>query len=320
MNESDSERIVSFLKSKGYKSAPNMEGADLIVVNACSVRQTAIDRILGLKPKFKKLKAKKILTGCVLKSDKTKFKEYFDKVLSIEEFLGRDYLCLRPRYLYSDSAFVSIMTGCDNFCSYCVVPYTRGREKSRPINEIINEVRRLIKEGYKEITLLGQNVNSYEYGFADLLKKINKLPGKFKIHFLTNHPKDMSNELIDTIAKCEKVAKEIHLPIQSGDDKILKKMNRGYTVRQYKNLVKKIREKIPNVKISTDVIVGFPRETEKQFQNTVKLFKEIEFDKAYIAKYSPRAGTAANKLKDDISWQEKKRRWNILNEIVKKPK
>ena len=312
MNESDSERIVSFLKKKGYKSAPNMKGADLIVINACSVRQTAIDRIFGLKSKLKKLKAKKILTGCVLKSDKKKFREFFDEIMTIKEFLGNNYLSI-----LCSSTFVPIMTGCDNFCSYCVVPYVRGREISRKPEEIIKEIKNLIKKGYTEITLLGQNVNSYRHGFSKLLKKLNSLPGDFKIKFITNHPKDFSDELINTIAKSKKVAKEIHLPVQSGDDKILRKMNRGYTVAQYKNLIKKIRQKIPNVKISTDVIVGFPKETKKQFENTVKLFKQIKFDKAYINKYSTRAGTKASQLKDNVSWDEKKRRWKILNDIVR---
>ena len=323
-NESDSERIVGTLEKKGYKKAENLEQADLIVVNACSVRQSAIDRIFGLRQKFDQLKTlnsklKTILTGCVLKPDKKKFEKFFDEVLTIEEFLGKDYLCLEAKHFCSDSAFVPIMTGCDNYCTYCAVPHTRGREKSRPMKEVVEETKDLIKKGYKKITLLGQNVNSYKHGFVQLLQKLNSIPGNFKIYFLTNHPKDMSDELINTVADCKKIAKEIHLPIQSGDDKILKKMNRGYTIRQYKNLVKKIREKIPNVKISTDVIVGFPGETKKQFENTVRLFKEIKFDKAYIAKYSPRPGTAAYKLEDNISWEEKKRRWNVLNEIVNTP-
>lgn len=301
MNESDSERIAGALESKDYKKVENLEQADLVVVNACSVRQSAIDRIFGLKQKFKKLKAKKILTGCVLKSDKRKFREFFDEIKSIKEF------CKAP----TDSSLIPIMTGCDNYCTYCVVPYTRGREKSIKPEQIIKQAK-----NKKEIILLGQNVNSYKYGFADLLKKLNNIPGDFVIKFLTNHPKDMNDELIDTIANCKKVVKEIHLPVQSGDDEILKKMNRGYTVKQYKDLVKKIRKKIPSVEISTDVIVGFPWETKKQFQNTVKLFKEIKFDKAYINKYSPRAGTAAYGLKDNVSWEEKKRRWRILNEIV----
>jgi tRNA dimethylallyltransferase len=324
MNESDSEHIASFLEKKGYKSTKDMNGANLIVVNACSVRQSAIDRIFGLKQKFKKLRImnpelRTILTGCVLKPDKKKFEKFFDEVLTIEEFLDKDYLCLEAKHLCSDSVFVPIMTGCDNYCTYCVVPYTRGQEKSRPMKEVVEEAKDLIKKGYKKITLLGQNVNSYKHGFVQLLQKLNGIPGNFKIYFLTNHPKDMSDELINIVADCKKIAKEIHLPIQSGDDKILKKMNRGYTVRQYKNLVKKIREKIPNVKISTDVIVGFPGETEEQFQNTVKLFKEANYDMAYINKYSPRLGTAAYELKDNVSWEEKKRRWNVLNEIANTP-
>ena len=320
-NESDSEHIAVLLEDKGYKKVKKLEEADLIVVNACSVRQTAIDRIFGLNKKFKSLKAKKILTGCVLKSDKSKFEEFFDDIVDIRKFLGRNYLSGKSKCLFSDSAFVPIMTGCDNFCSYCVVPYTRGREISRPVKEIIEEAKNLIKNGCKEIILLGQNVNSYQDGkinFPKLLKLINQIPGDFIIKFLTSHPKDFSDELIDVIAICKKVAKEIHLPIQSGDNDILKKMNRNYTVEHYKNLIQKIREKIPSAQVSTDVIVGFPGETEKQFENTIKLFKKIKFDKAYINKYSSRVGTPAYKLQDDISLREKKRRWSILNEIVKK--
>ena len=293
MNKSDSERVATVLKRQGYKKVKNEKDAlqpgsgqaDLIIVNACSVRQSAVDRVYGLLLKFKKLKTynsnlKTVLTGCVLKSDKKKFEKFFDKVLNIKEFLGENYLSLKPLYSSSFSAFVPIMTGCNNFCSYCVVPHTRGREISRSPKEIIKEVRSLVRKGYKEITLLGQNVNSYKgkiknkkqktkntdkksktINFSNLLQILNKVSGKFIIKFLTNHPKDFSDKLIDAIAKCKKVAKEIHLPVQSGDDKILRRMNRGYTVGQYKNLVNRIREKIPQVKISTDVIVGFPGET-----------------------------------------------------------
>jgi len=325
-NESDSERIVALLDNKGYKKTEKLENADLVVVNACSVRQSAIDRVLGLKKKFENLKAKKILTGCVLKSDRIKFRKFFDEILNTNEFLKYHKFSDRINYgKNKNSAYVPIMTGCDNFCSYCVVPYTRGREISRPANEIIDEVRSLIKNGCKEITLLGQNVNSYlprrqagKYGFAELLWKINSIPGDFQIKFLTSHPKDFSDKLIDAIANCKKVAKEIHLPIQSGDNEILRKMNRHYTVGQYKNLIGKIRKKIPGVKISTDVIVGFPGETKKQFQNTVKAFKEIKFDKAYINKYSARSGTLAAKFKDDVPLKEKKRRWKILNDMINK--
>jgi len=349
MNESDSERIATFLEKRGYKKSADMEIADLIVVNACSVRQTAIDRIFGLKPKILKLKFqnpnfKSILTGCILKSDKPKFKKFFDAILNIKEFFtfpilhDRDkkvmnYLRINPKYKKKDSAFVPIMTGCDNFCSYCVVPYTRGREISRPAQEIINEVKSLVKRGYSELTLLGQNVNSYKSKFKNqnsklvdfptLLKLICNIPGNFTVKFLTSHPKDMSDELIETITECRKISKEIHLPIQSGDNKILKKMNRGYTIGKYKNLIKKIRAKIPQVEITTDVIVGFPGETKKQFENTVKAFEEIKFAKAYVNKYSTRTGTLAAKLKNNVSLTEKKRRWKILNDLVnlsRKPK
>jgi len=339
MNESDSERIAAFLEKQGYKKTSDMAKANLIVINACSVRQTAIDRIFGLKPKILKSKIRNpkletILTGCILKSDKSKFEQFFDAILNIKDFFNytlfhdrikvySDYLELRAKYSNSKSAFVPIMTGCNNFCSYCVVPYTRGREISRPVKEIINEVKLLIKRRYKEITLLGQNVNSYlpadgagQYNFAKLLQKINEIPGNFQIKFLTSHPKDMSDELIDTVAKCEKISKEIHLPIQSGDNEILRKMNRGYTIKQYKNLIEKIRTKIPQAEITTDVIVGFPGESKKQFENTVKAFEEIKFAKAYVNKYSTRTGTPASKSKDNVPLAEKKRRWKILNDLV----
>jgi tRNA-2-methylthio-N6-dimethylallyladenosine synthase len=249
---------------------------------------------------------------------------------------------VKPKYQNNFSAFVPIMTGCNNFCSYCVVPYVRGPEISRPANEILCEIKNLTEKGVKEIWLLGQNVNSYEVpretdakqdakqtrkiNFAKLLKMVNDIRGNFWIRFTSPHPKNFSDELIETMAKCQKVTPYLNLPVQSGDNEILKKMNRPYTIEQYKDLVKKIRDKFASIHegsereiaISTDVIVGFPGETEKQFQNTVKLFKEIKFDMAYIAKYSPRPGTAAAKLKDNVSPKEKERRWKILTEILKK--
>jgi len=338
MNQSDSERIARILENQGYKKAKNIESADLIVVNACSVRQSAIDRIFGLKKKIIKLKAIKVLTGCVLESDKKKFKEFFDVVIDtkdivkLPEAISRrkapvssfgsgskiDYLCLPPKYESKFLAFVPIMTGCNNFCTYCVVPYTRGREQSRPLEEIIKEVKNLVKKGYKEIWLLGQNVNSYEFDFPKLLEKLNAIKGNFWLRFTSPHPKDFSDRLIKTIAKCEKVTNYINLPVQSGDNEILRKMNRSYTVEQYKNLVRKIRKAIPDICISTDVIVGFPSETKKQFQNTVKLFKEIKYDMAYISQYSPRPGTAAYNMKDDVSKEEKRRREKTLTKVLRK--
>jgi len=343
MNISDSEKIAGRLKKDGYRPAKNPKRADILVINACSVRQSAIDRIYGQVQKFPDKKI--LITGCLLDYDKKGLAAH--KNVSIWQ--PDDYFDLPPIHQDKLCAYVPIMTGCNNFCSYCVVPFTRGREKSRPTKEIINEIKSLIKNAYKEIILVGQNVNSYKsqitnyklqtaksvpdgsrtnsrtqntknqiINFAKLLKMIDSLPGNFRLNFLTSHPKDMSDELIKTMARCQKLIKEIHLPIQSGDNQILKKMNRRYTVAHYKNLIKKIRRAIPDVKISTDIIVGFPDETKKQFQNTVKLCKQIQFDKAYIAKYSPRPGTAAAKLKDDIPAAEKTRRWQLLDTLINK--
>ncbi len=356
MNKSDSERIAAVLENIGIKSALNINRADLIVVNMCSVRQSAVDRVYGLIPKFDKLKKKKsglktLLTGCILAQDKKKLKGKFDLIFNIKELPNLSkllfvksgislrsqlysasrydsYLKIPPLYSSLFSAYVPIMTGCNNFCSYCVVPYVRGREFCRPVKEIIQEVKHLVKNGYKEIILLGQNVNSYSWNmkhgtwnrinFPKLLKMVNDIPGKFWIRFITSHPKDLSDELVDTMANCEKVCEYLHLPIQSGDNQILKKMNRGYTRQHYQKLIDKIRQKIKNISISTDIIVGFPSETEKQFENTAKLMRWARFDMAYIARYSPRTGTRATKMKDNVSGVEKKWREKILTEIFAK--
>ncbi len=308
-NIADSERIAAKLESAGYKKTNSPETADLIVLNSCSVRQSAINRLFS---KIKKFKDKKlVVAGCVLEHDKKKIKNLVSQIWHPD-----DYFDLIPHHADSSSAYVPIMTGCNNFCTYCAVPYTRGRERSRPVKDIINEVKKLAAGGYKEIWLLGQNVNSYKPSFSKLLREINSIPDKFSIHFMSSHPKDFSGELINTIAECSKVSRTIHLPVQSGDNKILRAMNRHYTIGHFKKLVAKIQKKIPEVKISTDAIVGFPEETKKQFENTVKLFKEVIFYKAYISRYSPRPGTLAAKLKDDVSQEEKKRRWKILNNMV----
>ena len=322
MNKADSERIAVALERKGYKEAPKKDGADLILVNMCSVRQSAVDRVYGLFPQFKTLKNKKpklktILTGCILKKDRQKFAKGFDQILNF-----KDLLKYSPKYREKSMAFVPISNGCNNFCSYCVVPFVRGPLVCRDHKEILKEVENAVKNGFKEIWLLGQNVNDYQsptnpkINFAKLLKMIDDIPGDFKILFTSPHPSNFSDELIDTLAKCEKFGKYINLPVQSGDDKILRKMNRNYSVKEYKNLVKKIRAKITPVKLSTDAIVGFPGETKKQFQNTVKLFKKNKFDWAYISKYSPRSGTAAFKMKDSVPLIEKKKREKILREII----
>lgn len=350
MNVSDSERVSAVLESIKCKKTPNISEADLIVVVMCSVRQPAVDRIYGLVQKFKKLQATRpkgypklqtVLTGCVLKKDRKNFIEGFDYVVDIRDINklpeileinnGRkfcsskksyhnNYLDITPKYTSKFSASVPIMTGCNNFCSYCVVPYAREGEISRAAKEIISEIKKLVKNGYKEIWLLGQNVNSYKdnkINFPKLLKMVNNIPGKFWIRFTSSHPKDFCDEVINAMAASDKVTPYLNLPIQSGDNDVLKLMNRHYAITQYKDKIKKLRKKIPDICLSTDVIVGFPGETKKQFENSAKLFRDIKYDMAYISKYSPRPGTAAAKLKNNVSIAEKKRREKVLTEILK---
>jgi tRNA-2-methylthio-N6-dimethylallyladenosine synthase len=371
MNKSDSERIASLLEKMGYKKASNENEADLIVVNMCSVRQSPVDRVYGLVKKFAKLKSqnlkiKTLLTGCISKRDFLKFQKFFDYILPVKtleiwpKFLKKesfhylpnqrgkefyekfkcDHLEIEPKYEKNFSVFIPISTGCDNFCSFCIVPYTRGRLICRPPEKILKEAEKAVKNGAKEVWLLGQNVNDYKWNninFAKLLKMVNDIPGNFWLRFTSPHPKNFSDELIETMANCEKFTPYLNLPLQSGDDEILKRMRRNYTAKEYKNLVKKIRKVFKKIRrsiykkgfpegfaledtisISTDIIVGFCGETKKQFQNTVKLFKEIKFDMAYIAQYSPRPGTLAEKFEDNVSKEEKERRWRILQKILEK--
>ncbi|MFH0854044.1 MAG: tRNA (N6-isopentenyl adenosine(37)-C2)-methylthiotransferase MiaB [bacterium] len=356
MNKSDSERIAAFLEKNGYNPCMNEDDADLIVVVACSVRQSAVDRIYGRSARYEKYKKKNpnlktVLTGCVLDVDKKKLIKKFDLICDIREIekipnitnekigniLNYSYFSIAPKHCSQFRAYIPVMTGCNNFCAYCVVPFTRDREYSRPVLEIFEEVNDLVKKGYKEITLIGQNVNSYSgktfplcrplcqvdieqdkfLNFPELLRLINSIKGDFWIRFATSHPKDMSEKLIDAIAECEKITPYIHLPLQAGSDKILKMMNRQYTRARYLDLIKKIKNCVPNAMISTDIIVGFPGETKKDFLETVDIFKKIKYSMAYIAKYSPRAGTAAYNLNDNISPDEKARRERILNKILK---
>jgi len=343
MNTSDAERIASTLKSIGYEPANTEKDANLIVVVACSVRQSAIDRIHG-KIKNWNLRKKKeplitILTGCILDKDRLFFEKVFDYIFDIKNLDQlpaivqgkiqtankdlKNYFKISPNYSSPFQALVPIMTGCNNFCSYCAVPYTRGREKSRPHLEIVTEVKNLIKNGYKEITLLGQNVNSYgndnrdELTFTELLNLIDNLPGDFWLRFVTSHPKDLSNDLINKFAQKSKLTNYLHLPLQAGNDEILKKMNRQYNYNHYKQLTDQIKKINPNISLSTDIIVGFPGETVEQFEDTKKAMKEIKYDMAYIAQYSPRSGTAAAKLNDNISKEEKKKREEELTQILK---
>jgi len=308
-NKADAEKISQALDKKGYKQSPTPSKADLVVILACSVRQKSIDKLKNkitfLRQDGRSKKVEIIVSGCVLASDRQWFK---DRDIKIKKF--NDLEKFPPL-----SGLITIGKGCNNFCSYCVVPYTRGREKYRSQTAIVKEAAGLLKKGIKEITLISQNVNSYP-NFTGLLQKITALPGDFKVSFLTNHPKDFSDKLIEEMAKNSKIIKHVHLPFQAGDNVILKKMNRHYTRADYLKLIAKIKKVMPEVVITTDIIVGFPGETKQQFEKTVEVIKKINFKQAFIAKYSPRTGTAAFRLKDNVPMEEKKRREQILRKFL----
>ncbi len=363
MNYSDSERIISFLESYQFNFINNIHKADLIIFNTCGVRQMAEDRIYGqinnLKQQHKKLLI--VVTGCLayrqdvqkrLKNqvdlffnikDFNKLEKWIHKTFSLKEKSFLDffsskkyptahkisYLSLTPKYSNFFQAYVPIMTGCNNFCTYCVVPYARGREYSRPAKEIIQEIKKLLAKNYKEIFLLGQNVNSYydkkqKINFAQLLKKINSLPGNFWIRFLTSHPKDMSDELIKVITSSQKICEYVHLPLQAGDNEVLKKMNRKYSPQHYLKTIQKIKNSFKKNKphspfaITTDIIVGFPDETRNQFQKTKEIMKKVNYDMTYISRYSPRPGTVAWNFPDNITLEEKKKREKEIEKILEK--
>lgn len=352
MNLSDSERIASLLDNIGYKSTQEPKKADLILLNTCSVRRSAEDRVFGALKNYSQLKKKKprlllAVTGCFASKEPQLLKNKADIIFDITKLFtlpkilktyqkkikfdnqsdlyeNYDYLKITPSYVSDFHAYIPIMTGCNNFCSYCVVPYARGREYSRSAKDIIEEVKELISKGYKAITLVGQNVNSYShtdregknYNFPKLLRKVNQIEGNFWIWFITSHPKDMSDDLIAAIKESKKVCNYIHLPVQAGNNEILKSMNRKYTREHYLNLIEKLRSNLKYSAISTDTIVGSPGETEKQFKDTVDLYQKIKFDMAYIAQYSERAGTAAAKLEDNVDCVEKKERKKILTDIL----
>lgn len=363
MNYSDSERLASFLDSKNLKPASEIKLADLVIINTCGIRKAAEDRVYSTIHNLRKIEGKEIkivMTGCIAKRPDVQkrmrnkvdlfcsiadfpnnIQLFFDKILDIKyqtasNSLSReniDYLSLNPKHTSSFQANVPIMTGCDNFCSYCVVPYARGRETSRSAEEILEEISALVAKGYKHITLLGQNVNSYishvqentnKIDFPKLLKLINKIPGKFWISFVSSHPKDMSDDLIKTVTRLKKVCEWIHLPIQAGNDEVLARMNRRYTQKHYLKLIKKIKVSFEKNKpgipfsISSDIIVGFPSETSSQFADSALVMQKAGFDMVYFGQFSPRPGTAAWKMRDDVSAAEKERREFVLNEILKK--
>ncbi len=356
MNKNDSERIEGLLDYLGIKKTEKATKADLIIVNTCSVRQTAEDRVYGLIRNWQKIREKNpkliiAITGCMPGRDKDgKLKKKIkgvDLFFSIDELpmlpkwleglnmdltplpspLGKggiwrgseigspNYLSITPVRPNKYKAFITIQTGCDNYCTYCVVPYSRGRQKNRSVKEILEEVRQATNDSCKEVTLLGQVVNNHS-DFIDLLQEINQISGIERVHFTASDPQYFSDAQIKAL-KLPKMANYLHLPVQSGDNDILKKMNRKYTREQYIDLIKKIRQVKPDIAIGTDIIVGFCGETEKQFLNTVDLYKQCEFDITYLAMYSERLGTAAAKaFIDDVSHQEKKRRWRALQNLM----
>jgi tRNA-2-methylthio-N6-dimethylallyladenosine synthase len=345
MNKSDSERIKAVFEQLKYSLVDEMDQADFVVINACSVRQTAMDRALGLlKELEKKPQIKRILTGCVLPEDKDKYKKRFDLIFNIKdmveleeflhqksEYVSENYFDILPSYTNNFQAFVPIMTGCNNYCSYCAVPYVRGRETSRTVREVLAEVKDLARKGYKEIQLLGQNVNSYNpddidsfskdnpynHNFARLLWEVNRVNTISRIHFTSSHPKDMDDEVLDALS-LSKLLNYLHLPLQSGDDDILSAMNRGYTVRDYFSIIKKLKKLNPGIAVGTDIIVGFPGETREMFENTLKFYKKVKFDISFNATYSPRSGTVAANLEDDVPQEEKKIRWHELQAVMMK--
>ncbi len=313
-NKADAEKMAKVLEKKGYELSPSLCGADLVIILMCSVRQKSVEKVKSLVADIKKTNKQVVLKGCILPTDKKMFEKMGVK------FSFKGLTITRIEKEKPTTGLIEIGQGCNNFCSYCVVPYTRGREKYRSPLEIIKEAKYLLKNGIKDLTLIAQNVNSYKHGktdFKGLLEMVNNLKGNFKIKFLTNHPKDMTSELIEMIAKLEKVKKEIHLPLQSGSTKILRKMNRKYTKQDYLKLIQKIRKVMPQTRLTTDVIVGFPGETKKDFQDTLDVIKKTHFKQAFVSKYSPRVGTAAFKLKDNVPLEEKKKREQTLLKLIK---
>ncbi len=334
MNKAESERLGSYLEQLGYQATVTAEEADLVVLNSCVVRQSAENRVINKLNALKSLKRSRpgltlAVTGCLVNSEVDRLRrsfphvDYFFKPGDCPSWLEKQdepYKVL-PQHP-SPSTFVPIIQGCDNFCSYCIVPYRRGRERSRPLAEITGEVKELVHRGAKEVILLGQNVDSYGHDLpdkpdlADLLNELSAIDGLAWIRFLTNHPKDMSSRLIEAVAYLDKVCEQISLPVQSGSDGILEAMGRGYTVEHYRQLIRQIRSKIPGVALSTDVIVGFPSESEAQFQQTVDLLSGLRFDTVHVAAYSPRPGTiAAEKFDDNIPSTEKRRRLNKIEQL-----
>lgn len=352
MNASDTEHYAGQLEELGYILAEDFHTADVIIVNTCCVRESAEKKIAGKIGELKNVKTKNpevviCVAGCMAQKDGEKLLKKHPQVdlllgtAYVNDFKNilTDYLADRKGALYTDltihqsefegkmvrqspfSAWIPIMYGCNNFCTYCIVPYVRGRERSRAIENIVAEIEQAVKEGYKEFTLLGQNVNSYgkDFGekdaFAKLLRRVNEIDGVERVRYMTSHPRDMNEEVIKAVAECEHVCENFHVPFQAGSDEILRKMNRGYTREKYLELIKMIRSYVPDAAITTDIIVGFPGETEQNFEDTLALVQEVGFDAAFTFIYSKRSGTPAAKMEGQVPLDVKKDRLNRLMEV-----
>jgi tRNA-2-methylthio-N6-dimethylallyladenosine synthase len=350
MNEYDSQRMAGLLAAAGYRSAADPESADVIIINTCSIRGKPEEKTYSDIGKYRSLKETRpelviVVSGCVAQQRSAGIMERFpyvdlvlgthqvnriddliadirrEKVARIEtDFYPSSYIRPFPRTKDHYSAYVTIMQGCNNWCSYCIVPLVRGAEMSRPADEIISEIRQVTKEGYIEVTLLGQNVNSYRdpgsgCTFSALLDYVARIEGIKRIRFTTSHPKDLSDDLIDRYRNVAALCSHIHLPVQSGSNRILDLMNRGYTREQYKEKVRKLRQARPDISVTTDIIVGFPGETQADFMQTLDLMEEVVFDGAYSFKYSPRPGTAAASWADDVNGPDKAERLRILQDL-----
>lgn len=355
-NVSDGEKIKGMFAEMGFGLTDEPEQADAIIFNTCAVRENAEDRVFGLIGSLKHLKKRRPdviigLCGCMVQQEHIaeKIKKSYPnvdivfgthaifefpnilkqaviskkRVFDIEETKDKIVEGIPVSRDSKFKAWVPIMYGCDNFCTYCIVPYVRGRERSRELSDIVNEVQGLVKDGYKEITLLGQNVNSYGKGlkepanFSKLLHELNSIDGDFKISFMTSHPKDATFELIDTIAECKKVSRFLHLPVQCGSDRILKLMNRHYDIKDYMTLINYAKSKIPDISFSSDIIVGFPGETYEDFKKTLDIIKQVGYDNLYTFIYSKRVGTKAAEMEDLIEYEEKSKWFSELLELQK---
>ncbi len=355
LNENDSEKISGMLEHMQYTKTENIEEADIIIYNTCCVRENAEDKLFGKLGEVKKQREQKgtiiAICGCMMQEKHIieKIKKSYNfvdiifgthtthklpedlynvicnrkKIMDILDIDGEIIEGLPIKRNDNIKASVTIMNGCNNFCSFCIVPYVRGRERSRDPQDIINEIEELGKQGYKEVTLLGQNVNSYKGNgnlgitkFSELLRAINKIKGIERIRFVSPHPKDFSDDVIEAIRDCDKVCKLIHLPLQSGSTGILKVMNRKYTKEQFLNLANKMKEQIPNLTLSTDIIVGFPGETEEDFEETLDVVRKVNFEQVYMFIYSRRVGTPGDKMQNQVPDEDKHRRFDKLKALV----